>query len=110
MQFPIRPVLHQDEAGNIRMFRTHEKLITPPDFDYSPYFNVIKYPLLDLDELGVYRKLPWDRSGVHCDAFGDSIISDTSSIMSKPVIEDHDERNDDTLNEVTPGLAPQQVK
>ena len=81
VQFPIRPVLHQDDDGNIRMFRRNEKLVTPPDFDFSPYFNVIKYPLLDLDELGVYRKLPWDRTGVHCDSIGDCMIDDTRSIV-----------------------------
>lgn len=81
VHFPIRPVLHQDDDGNLRMFRRNTKLITPPDFDYSPYFEIIKYPLLDLDELAVYRKLPWDRSGVHCNEAGDCFIEDTSSIV-----------------------------
>ena len=80
VQFPIRPVLHQDENGNLQMFRRNTKLITPSDFDYSPYFDVIKYPMLDLDDLAVYRRLPWDRSGVHCNDIGDCFVKDKAGI------------------------------
>ena len=80
VQFPIRPVLHQDKAGNLRLYRRKTRLITPPDFDYSPYFDVIKYPLLDLDELAVYRKLPWDRTGVYSSTAGDYFVTDASVI------------------------------
>lgn len=80
VHFPIRPVLHQDEEGKIRMFRRNSKLVTPPDFDYSPYFDIIKYPMLDFDELAVYKKLPWDRNGVHCNAVGDCFVTDPNVI------------------------------
>jgi hypothetical protein len=80
VHFPIRPVLHQDEQGNLKLFRRNTKLITPSDFDYSPYFDVIKYPMLDLDDLAVYRKLPWDSTGVHCNDSGDCLILDKSNI------------------------------
>ncbi|TNF37803.1 MAG: hypothetical protein EP315_02115 [Gammaproteobacteria bacterium] len=64
VHFPILPVLHRDEEGNLKIFKRNTKLITPRDFDYSPYFDVIKYPILDFDELSIYRKMPWDRDGV----------------------------------------------
>ena len=80
VQFPIRPVLHQDENGNLKMYRRNSRLITPSDFDVSPYFDVIKYPILDLDDLAVYRKLPWDRTGVHCNDIGDCFVIDKSNI------------------------------
>jgi hypothetical protein len=80
VHFPIRPVLHQDENGNLKLFRRNTKMITPSDFDYSPYFDVIKYPMLDLDDLAVYRKLPWDGTGVHCNDIGDCLILDKSNI------------------------------
>lgn len=80
VHFPIRPVLHQDEDGSLTLYRRNTKLITPSDFDYSPYFEIIKYPMLDLDDLAVYRKLPWDRTGVHCNAIGDGFVVDKSSI------------------------------
>lgn len=95
VHFPIRPVLHQDEYGNLTLYRRNTRMITPSDFDHSPYFEIIKYPLLDLDDLAVYRKLPWDRTGVHCNEIGDCLIADKSRIellqtglaeSSKPVV------------------------
>ena len=64
VHFPILPILHRDEDGNLKMYKRNTKLITPKDFDYSPYFDVIKYPILDFDELAIYRKMPWDKDGV----------------------------------------------
>jgi hypothetical protein len=80
VHFPIRPVLHQDERGNLTLYRRNTRMITPSDFDHSPYFEIIKYPLLDLDDLAVYRKLPRDRSGVHCNVKGDAAIANKANI------------------------------
>jgi len=76
VRFPIIPVIHQDENGKLTLIRANSKLITPRDFDHSPYFDVIKYPLIDFDELGIYRKLPWDQTSVHCNTIGDCFYSD----------------------------------
>ncbi len=75
VRFPIIPVIHQNKEGQLSLIRSNSKLITPRDFDHSPYFDVIKYPIIDFDELGVYRKLPWDQTSVHCTAIGDSFYS-----------------------------------
>jgi hypothetical protein len=75
VRFPIIPVLHQDENGQLRLIRSNAKLMTPRDFDHSPYFDVIKYPVLDFDELGIYQKLPWDQTSVHCNDIGDCFYS-----------------------------------
>jgi hypothetical protein len=75
VRFPIIPVVQQQKDGRLTLTRTHSKLITPRDFDHSPYFDVIKYPILDFDELGIYRKLPWNQTGVH---YSDDNV-DTSS-------------------------------
>ncbi|MCW9014826.1 MAG: YiiX/YebB-like N1pC/P60 family cysteine hydrolase [Gammaproteobacteria bacterium] len=64
VHFPILPVLHRNDDGQLVMYKRNTKLITPKDFDYSPYFDVIKYPILDFDELAIYRKMPWDAEGV----------------------------------------------
>ncbi len=76
IRFPIIPVIHQDKVGQLKLIHSNTKLITPRDFDHSPYFDVIKYPILDFDELGIYRRLPWDRNGVHCNDIGDCFVSD----------------------------------
>jgi len=75
VRFPIIPVLHQDEDGQLKLIRSNAKLMTPRDFDHSPYFDVIKYPVLDFDELGIYQKLPWDQTSVHCNDIGDCFYS-----------------------------------
>lgn len=80
VRFPVFPVLHQDKSGKLKMLRSNSKLITPKDFDHSPYFDVIKYPVLDFDELGVYRKLPWDQTSVHINNQGDSFFSDPDEL------------------------------
>lgn len=40
------------------------------DFDYSPYFDVIKYPYLDYGDRPLYQKLPWNED-IECNASGD---------------------------------------
>lgn len=64
VHYPILPVLNRDENGELKLYKRNTKLITPKDFDYSPYFDVIKYPILDFDELSIYRRMPWDKDGV----------------------------------------------
>lgn len=80
VHFPIRAVLYQDNDGTLKLYRRNSQLIIPADFDYSPYFDVIKYPMLDFDEIALYKKLPWDRSGVSCNNTSDLIVSDVASI------------------------------
>lgn len=66
VHFPILPVIHRAEDGRLQLFKRNSRLHTPRDFDYSPYFDIIKYPLLGFDDLAVYRQLPWDQNGVIC--------------------------------------------
>ncbi len=64
-QYPVLPVIQRTEEGKYIWSRRNPKLFTPNDFDYSPYFDIIKYPFLG-DEKSIYKKLPWDKSGVIC--------------------------------------------
>lgn len=66
VQFPIMPVVHRSEDGKIKLYKRNTRLYVPRDFDTSPYFEIIKYPILGLDDLAVYRQLPWDTEGVIC--------------------------------------------
>ncbi len=59
VDFPIRPDLVADESGNLRLSQANARICTPRDFDTSPYFDIIKYPLIQLEDKGVYRRLPW---------------------------------------------------
>jgi hypothetical protein len=65
VQFPILPYIKPDEETGMEVFQRNPYLFTPKDFDYSPYFEIIKYPLFNPDEpLPYYRRLPWTKSGM----------------------------------------------
>jgi len=59
VNFPIRPFIGRCADGSIRFFKRNPRLFAPRDFDYSPYFHIIKYPFLGVRDLGLYRRLPW---------------------------------------------------
>ena len=63
VQFPILPLVKQTEDEKVQLFRRNPKLCTPSDFDYSPYFKIIKYPFVDIDHRDDPNLLPWHASG-----------------------------------------------
>jgi hypothetical protein len=63
IDFPILPVLRQHEETGVELIVRNPKLFTPRDFDYSPYFDIIKYPFVSFSE-GPYRSLPWNKDGL----------------------------------------------
>lgn len=63
VQFPVLPFVQSVEGGEFRWFNRNSSLFIPSDFDYSPYFEIIKYPFFG-DDLAIYRRLPWDKTGV----------------------------------------------
>ena len=62
VQFPILPLVKKTEGGRIKLYMRNPKLCTPSDFDYSPYFDIVKYPFLDFAEYAQHRLEPWDGS------------------------------------------------
>ena len=67
VDFPILPFIDRGDDGSLRLFKRNPKLFAPRDFDYSPYFSIIKYPYLGVNDLGLYRRLPWDRETDYVD-------------------------------------------
>ncbi len=66
VDFPILPLIQEDQTGQFQLFRRNPRLYAPRDFDYSPFFDVIKCPLLRSSNKmwgnprsGYYRKLVW---------------------------------------------------
>ena len=70
VEFPILPLVQRSEQDRIRLYRRNPKLCTPSDFDYSPYFEIIKYPFYDFADMPSYKLLPWttDRAGAPAEA------------------------------------------
>lgn len=78
VDYPILPVIENTEDG-LRLYKRNSKLYTPQDFDYSPYFDIIKYPFVGFDEVAAYRNLPWDEAGLVCNAEGDCILPEADN-------------------------------
>jgi hypothetical protein len=61
VNFPVLPMVREDEKKNLELINRNPNIFTPSDFDYSPYFAVIKYPILPYS-----TEMPW-RHGVMSD-------------------------------------------
>ena len=59
IQFPILPLVKRVEGDRVQLYMRNPKLCTPSDFDYSPYFDIIKYPFLDFHHHADQRLVPW---------------------------------------------------
>jgi hypothetical protein len=62
IQFPILPLVKRVEGNRVQLFMRNPRLCTPKDFDYSPYFDIIKYPFLDFHQYADQRLYPWQGS------------------------------------------------
>tara|TARA_R110000868_G_scaffold39807_6_gene138322 strand:+ start:1418 stop:2338 length:921 start_codon:yes stop_codon:yes gene_type:complete len=82
VQFPILPLVKKNGDEELEVFQRNPYLYTPKDFDYSPYFEIIKYPLFNPDEpLPYYRRMPWTKSGMmHQDK---GILSPHGGVLKK---------------------------
>jgi hypothetical protein len=58
--FPILPLVKLTEGGRVHLYRRNPRLCTPRDFDYSPYFDIIKYPYVDLRRYAREYLEEWD--------------------------------------------------
>ena len=63
IHFPILPLVKHNGENGVQLFQRNPKLCTPSDFDYSPYFQIIKYPFLDYTHHSDYKLLPWHGHG-----------------------------------------------
>jgi len=84
VDFPILPFIERLPDGRLRLYRRNSKLFTPRDFDYSPYFDIVKYPYLGLHEVGLYRRLPWDETGRICNESLDECLPPAPEPEAEP--------------------------
>lgn len=61
VRYPILPTIHRGVDGAVVFHLRNSRLVTPRDFDHSPYFDIIKYPFFG-DDVARYRDLTWDES------------------------------------------------
>jgi hypothetical protein len=59
VNFPILPKIELTEENKL-LFKSHNpNLYMPKDFDYSPYFKIIKYPILKFTSQPNYQHVNW---------------------------------------------------
>lgn len=61
IDFPILPLVRENGDKELEVIHRNPKLFAPSDFDYSPYFSIIKYPIFSLSGRGPYQNLPWHK-------------------------------------------------
>lgn len=65
VHFPVLPTLKSDEQEGLELVQRNPHLFIPSDFDYSPYFEIIKYPFFNPEQqTPYYRRLPWTKDSV----------------------------------------------
>jgi len=70
IQYPILPLVRKDTNGNYEFIRRNVRLFSPRDFDYSPYFDVIKCPVVEFSNATPYTSIPWNDNLISHDNVG----------------------------------------
>lgn len=65
VEFPLIPIVNIIKNGEMKIYHRNPKLFTPRDFDYSPYFDIIKYPMITINYEPAYHALPWAEEADH---------------------------------------------
>lgn len=64
VKYPILPLFRKQGSGGVELVPRNTRLYTPADFDYSPYFDIKKFPFMGTSDAAPYRNLPWNKDGV----------------------------------------------
>jgi len=59
VSYPVLPVLQENDFGYKELTRKNARLFSPLDFDISPWFDILKFPLQSFDGDASYSKMPW---------------------------------------------------
>ena len=59
VNFPMLPTINSDKNDRLRFHKRNFRLFVPTDFDYSPYFNILKFPAWPFSSNRGYKDLPW---------------------------------------------------
>jgi len=69
-KFPILPVMTEKTINSyFELIQRNPRLMVPCDFDYSPFFKVIKYPIIDLTNMNK-ENIIWQECLISNDEYG----------------------------------------
>lgn len=60
VNYPMLPTITSDDNDRLKFRKRSFRLFVPSDFDYSPYFTILKFPAWPLTMKESYRDLPWE--------------------------------------------------
>lgn len=63
IKYPILPIIHKNGLKGFELIQRNPKLFTPSDFDYSPFFDIIKYPIIEFNDEIPYTQIKWNEEG-----------------------------------------------
>ena len=58
--YPILPVIVTKNFEHKKIYKRNFRLFVPADFDYSPYFDIVKFPELHVSSTKNHRYVPWE--------------------------------------------------
>ncbi len=87
VNYPILPTLHSDKHDQVSLRERHYRLFTPSDFDYSPYFEIIKYPAWNFSDQPAYRTLPWQHNDAATQPVQEEVITPLDTPATKPKLQ-----------------------
>lgn len=61
IRFPILPLVRSHDIKGYEFIKRNPKLFTPKDFDYSPYFQILKYPIVEFSDDIPYTSASWNK-------------------------------------------------
>jgi hypothetical protein len=85
VHYPILPTIEGDHKDQLKFHKRNFRLFVPSDFDYSPYFDVLKFPAWPISLSQSYRDLPWHEEHIET--------------ALKPQVIPSDDNNDNTSND-----------
>lgn len=100
VKFPILPFFKfEDEETGTPMTMIHRNpyLFTPKDFDYSPYFDIIKYPIMRKEQVPYYRQMPWSEEKILHQGQGEFITEKPEKKKKKHFFENFSSNHAETV-------------
>ncbi|MCK5727450.1 MAG: hypothetical protein KAH22_11580 [Thiotrichaceae bacterium] len=84
VQYPILPIIRTDKEDHTQFYQRNFRLYVPADFDYSPFFNVVKYPSRHYVKEILFNRLPWcDISKMTNQPTKDTTLSSTHHLFQR---------------------------
>ena len=76
VNYPMLPLVESDHQERLKFRKRNFRLFVPSDFDYSPYFKILKFPAWPLSMKESYRDLPWHEEDEDIKTIVDDTISE----------------------------------